>query len=45
MEVELEGGGTETVKGKNIMIATGSNSSNLPGITVDEERCVLALPQ
>ena len=36
--VELEGGGQQKVTGKNIMLATGSNSSNLPGIEVDEER-------
>ena len=33
-----KGGGQQKVTGKNIIIATGSNSSNLPGIEVDEER-------
>ncbi|KAL0457537.1 UNVERIFIED_CONTAM: Dihydrolipoyl dehydrogenase, mitochondrial [Sesamum latifolium] len=35
----LEGGST-IVKGKNIIIATGSDVKSLPGITIDEERIV-----
>lgn len=33
-------GGTTVVKGKNIIIATGSDVKGLPGITIDEERIV-----
>ncbi len=40
-EVAVEGAsGTQTYKTKNILIATGSESSPLPGITVDEKRIV-----
>ncbi|KAA8527966.1 hypothetical protein F0562_035165 [Nyssa sinensis] len=35
----LEGGNT-VVKGKNIIIATGSDVKSLPGITIDEKRIV-----
>ncbi|KAL3508212.1 hypothetical protein ACH5RR_033594 [Cinchona calisaya] len=35
----IEGGNT-VVKGKNIIIATGSDVKNLPGITIDEKRIV-----
>ncbi|XP_019161403.1 PREDICTED: dihydrolipoyl dehydrogenase 1, mitochondrial-like, partial [Ipomoea nil] len=35
----IEGGET-VVKGKNIIIATGSDVKGLPGITIDEERIV-----
>lgn len=35
----LDGGNT-VVKGKNIIIATGSDVKSLPGITIDEERIV-----
>ncbi len=31
-------GGSETVKAKNIIIATGSEVSPLKGIDIDEER-------
>nr|XP_043631022.1 dihydrolipoyl dehydrogenase, mitochondrial-like [Erigeron canadensis] len=33
-------GGTTVVKGKNIIIATGSDVKGLPGITIDEKRIV-----
>ncbi|KAL2530679.1 Dihydrolipoyl dehydrogenase 1 [Forsythia ovata] len=33
-------GGNAVVKGKNIIIATGSDVKGLPGITIDEERIV-----
>lgn len=33
-------GGNTVVKGKNIIIATGSDVKGLPGITIDEERIV-----
>ncbi|KAE8730970.1 Leghemoglobin reductase [Hibiscus syriacus] len=35
----LEGGNT-VVKGKNIIVATGSDVKSLPGITIDEKRIV-----
>lgn len=38
--VELLDGGTETVKAKNIILATGSESASLPGVEVDEKRVV-----
>lgn len=40
-EVEVTGldGTTSTVSGKNIIIATGSEVTPLPGITIDEKRC------
>jgi dihydrolipoamide dehydrogenase len=41
VEVELnDGGGTQKVKGKHIIIATGSEVKSLPGITIDEKRIV-----
>lgn len=33
-------GGNTVVKGKNIIIATGSDVKGLPGITIDEERII-----
>ncbi len=39
IEVSLLDGGTSTVKAKNTIIATGSEVTPLPGITIDEERC------
>lgn len=38
VEVQLADGGSETVKAKNIIIATGSEVSPLKGIDIDEER-------
>ena len=37
-EVSVEGG--DTLKAKNILIATGSDSMPLPGVEIDEERIV-----
>ena len=38
MEVQLSDGGSETIKAKNILIATGSEVTPLKGIDIDEER-------
>lgn len=38
--VALLDGGTQSVKGKHIIIATGSEVRALPGITIDEEKIV-----
>eukprot|EP00127_Corallochytrium_limacisporum_P000354 Clim_evm49s11 gene=Clim_evmTU49s11 len=38
--VELTDGGTETIKTKNIMLATGSEVTPFPGIEIDEESIV-----
>jgi len=38
--VDLLDGGTQTVSAKNIIIASGSEPSSLPGITIDEEKIV-----
>ena len=38
IEVSLLDGGTTTVKAKNTIIATGSEVTPLPGLTIDEER-------
>jgi dihydrolipoamide dehydrogenase len=40
VEVKGEGGKTETLEGKAIVIATGSDVARLPGITIDEKRIV-----
>ena len=40
VEVALSDGGTQTLEGKNIVIATGSEIATLPGIEIDEERIV-----
>ncbi|KAL1539156.1 dihydrolipoamide dehydrogenase precursor [Salvia divinorum] len=40
ISVETLDGGNTTVKGKHIIIATGSDVKSLPGITIDEERIV-----
>ncbi|KAJ1532449.1 hypothetical protein HK096_006728 [Nowakowskiella sp. JEL0078] len=37
VEVDLTDGGKSTLKTKNIIIATGSDSMSLPGIEIDEE--------
>ena len=39
VEVALLDGGSSTISTKNIIIATGSEVSPLPGLTIDEERC------
>jgi dihydrolipoamide dehydrogenase len=40
VEIALNGGGTRTVTGKNIIIATGSEPMPLPGVDVDEKQIV-----
>src|SRR5262249_34950248 len=40
VEVALTAGGTATLKTRHIVIATGSDSMPLPGVTVDERRVV-----
>jgi dihydrolipoamide dehydrogenase len=40
VEVDLAGGGTATLSAKSVVIATGSEVAPLPGVEVDEERCV-----
>ncbi|KAK8578408.1 hypothetical protein V6N13_116254 [Hibiscus sabdariffa] len=40
VSVETLEGGSTVVKGKNIIIATGSDVKSLPGITIDEKRIV-----
>src|SRR5690606_16033992 len=38
--VKVKGEKEEILKGKNIVIATGSKPSSLPGITIDKERII-----
>jgi dihydrolipoamide dehydrogenase len=50
VEVKDEAGKSETVTAKNIIIATGSESTRIPGLTIDEKQIVtstgaLALPK
>ncbi|KAK9992014.1 hypothetical protein SO802_026999 [Lithocarpus litseifolius] len=40
VSVETPDGGNTVVKGKHIIIATGSDVKSLPGITIDEKRIV-----
>lgn len=40
VEVTLNAGGTETLKAKNIVIATGSDVACLPNVTIDEKTIV-----
>jgi dihydrolipoamide dehydrogenase len=40
VEVELNEGGKQVLETKNIVIATGSEPTTLPGIEIDEERIV-----
>jgi len=40
VEVTAEDGGKQTLSTKNIVIATGSDSTPLPGVEIDEERIV-----
>lgn len=40
VEIALNGGGTKTVTGKNIVIATGSEPMPLAGVEVDEKQIV-----
>ena len=50
VSVELNGGGTRELEARSIVIATGSDALDLPGVAVDEERVVsstgaLSLPE
>ncbi|OKL62500.1 Dihydrolipoyl dehydrogenase, mitochondrial [Talaromyces atroroseus] len=40
VKVNLIDGGERTLRGKNIIIATGSESTPFPGLTIDEERII-----
>ncbi len=40
VKVTADDGSTQTIETTNIVIATGSDSANLPGIDIDEERVV-----
>jgi dihydrolipoamide dehydrogenase len=40
IKVDLLDGGEKTVRGKNIIIATGSEATPFPGLEVDETRIV-----
>jgi len=40
VKVALNDGSEQTIETKNILIATGSDSASLPGITIDEDKIV-----
>ncbi|CAG9460466.1 unnamed protein product [Pedinophyceae sp. YPF-701] len=40
VSVSMSDGSTQDIKAKNIMLATGSAPSSIPGVTIDEERIV-----
>lgn len=40
IKVDLSDGGETHVRGKNILIATGSESTPFPGLTIDEKRVI-----
>jgi dihydrolipoamide dehydrogenase len=40
VKVDLLDGGEQTVRGKNILIATGSESTPFPGLNIDEKRII-----
>ncbi|KAI9925619.1 dihydrolipoamide dehydrogenase precursor [Aspergillus wentii] len=40
VKVNLLEGGEQTLRGKNIIIATGSEATHFPGLTVDEKRII-----
>ncbi|KAJ6009172.1 hypothetical protein N7499_000874 [Penicillium canescens] len=40
IKVALNDGGEQTLRGKNILIATGSESTPFPGLNIDEKRIV-----
>lgn len=40
VKVNLMDGGERVLRGKNIIIATGSESTPFPGLQVDEERII-----
>ena len=40
VKVDLAEGGERTLRGKNIIIATGSESTPFPGLTIDEKKVI-----
>lgn len=40
VKVNLLDGGEQVLRGKNILIATGSESTPFPGLTIDEKRII-----
>ncbi len=44
MEVALSAGGSKSLKTKNILIATGSEVTPMPGVPIDETMCVVVAP-
>jgi dihydrolipoamide dehydrogenase len=40
VKVDLTDGGERTLKGKNIIIATGSEATPFPGLTIDEKKVI-----
>jgi dihydrolipoamide dehydrogenase len=40
IKVALNDGGEQTLRGKNILIATGSESTPFPGLNIDEKRII-----
>ncbi|KAJ6114730.1 hypothetical protein N7486_000508 [Penicillium sp. IBT 16267x] len=40
VKVDLLDGGEQTIRGKNIIIATGSESTPFPGLNIDEKRII-----
>lgn len=40
IKVALNEGGEQTVRGKNILIATGSEATPFPGLNIDEKRII-----
>lgn len=44
VKVALSDGGEEIISTKNVMIATGSEPSTIPGLVIDEDRCATTRP-
>jgi pyruvate/2-oxoglutarate dehydrogenase complex dihydrolipoamide dehydrogenase (E3) component len=40
LNVQLNDGGEQTITAKNIIIATGSEATPFPGLTIDEEKVI-----
>ena len=40
VKVDLVEGGEQTLRGKNIIVATGSESTPFPGLTIDEKKVI-----
>lgn len=40
VQVNLQDGGETSIRGKNIIIATGSEATPFPGLTIDEEKVI-----